>query len=125
MLLINWVFLMSAAMFEICWTYSLKYLDVKKILGTNVKLYFEGFDNFKIIAPLIGYIVFGVANIICLSYAMKGIPTSVAFSIWMATVLVGLKLVDTIVLKVPLHLTDIICFSFIIVGIIGLDRKSV
>jgi|ERR1035437_3376715 quaternary ammonium compound-resistance protein SugE len=122
MKLLNWVFLLSASTFEIAWTYSLKYMDVKKILGTNVKLYFEDVNNLKIIAPLIGYIVFGVANIICLSYAMKGIPTSVAFAIWMATVLIGLKLVDTIVLKVPLHITDIICFAFIIVGIIGLKK---
>jgi quaternary ammonium compound-resistance protein SugE len=122
MKLLNWVFLFSASIFEICWTYSLKFMDVKRILRTPVKLYFEDFENVKIIAPLIGYIVFGIANIVCLSYAMKGIPTSVAFAIWMATVLVGLKLVDTIVLKVPLHLTDIICFGLIVVGIIGLKK---
>jgi quaternary ammonium compound-resistance protein SugE len=97
-------------------------MDVKKIMHTSVKLYFEDIDNLKIIAPLIGYIVFGIANIVCLSYAMKGIPTSVAFAIWMATVLIGLKIIDTIIIKVPLHLSDIICFMLIIVGIIGLKK---
>jgi len=114
---------MSASLCEIAWTYSLKYMDVKKILHTPIKIYFQDVESLIIIAPLLGYIGFGIGNIVCLSYAMKGIPTSVAFAIWMATVLIGLKLVDTIVLKVPLHLTDIACFALIIIGILGLKKS--
>jgi quaternary ammonium compound-resistance protein SugE len=120
---IRWIYLVIAALSEVWWTYSLKYIDLKKIFSTPVKLYFTDFDKARIIAPVLGYILFGVGNIIFFSLAMKQIPTSVAFSAWVAISIIGLKLMDVFVFKASsFSHTDFIYYALIIIGILGLKR---
>jgi quaternary ammonium compound-resistance protein SugE len=115
-----WIYLLIASCCEICWIYSLKFFSLKKLLTFKLTLLFSDKDNLFLLAPGVGYILFGVGNIICFSKAMKDIPASVAFAAWMAVALLGVKLVDSLVLKEPVSLFQLVFIGFILVGIIGL-----
>ena len=78
---IRWAYLFIAAISEIWWTYSFKYVDVKKIISTPIKLYFVEPEYVRILAPAIGYILFGIGYIYFFSLAMKEIPMAVAFTV--------------------------------------------
>jgi quaternary ammonium compound-resistance protein SugE len=117
------MYLFIAAISEVWWTYSLKYVDVRKILATPVKNYFEEPANARILAPALGYVLFGVGNIFFFSLAMKEIPTSVAFTVWVAISIIGLKLMDVFVFKASsFSNTDFFFYALIIIGILGLKK---
>jgi multidrug transporter EmrE-like cation transporter len=123
MSLIRWVYLLIAAISEVWWTYSLKYVDVKKIISTPVKSYFTDPGNTKILAPAIGYLLFGVGNIFFFALAMKEIPTAVAFTVWVAMSIIGLKIMDVLVFKASsICSTDFFFYALIIIGILGLKK---
>jgi len=115
-----WIFLFIASCCEICWIYCLKYFQLKKLMTFKITLLFSDKDNFLLLLPGLGYVLFGVGNIICFSKAMHSIPASIAFAAWMAVALVGVKLVDTIALKEPVSLAQLVFIAFILIGIIGL-----
>lgn len=123
MSLLRWTYLFIASISEVWWTYSLKYIDLKKIFSTPIRYYFTDPVHFKILAPVAGYILFGVGNIIFFSLAMKKIPTSVAFTSWMAISIVGLKLMDVLVFKASsFNKSDMLFYALILIGIIGLKK---
>src|SRR5690242_333550 len=95
----SWIYLVMAAMLEVGWTFSLKYLSWSRVGGITWLNFFNDRNNFLSILPLTGYIFFGIGNIIFLSLAMKNISASTVFAIWMAITLIGIKLVDVIILK--------------------------
>ena len=115
-----WIYLLIASTCEICWIYSLKYFSLKKLLSFKISLLFTSKENMLLLAPGVGYILFGVCNIIFFSKAMKLIPASVAFAIWMAVALIGVKLVDVLVLKESVSLAQILFILLILIGIVGL-----
>jgi quaternary ammonium compound-resistance protein SugE len=123
MSLIRWVYLFIAAISEVWWTYSLKYVDLKKIVSTPLKLYFTEPRYMNILAPALGYILFGIGNIYFFSLAMKEIPTAVAFTVWVAISIIGLKLMDVFIFKASsFDKTDFFFYALIIIGIIGLKK---
>ncbi len=125
MTLIRWTYLFIAAFSEVWWTYSLKYVDLRKIIATPVKLYFTEPVHTRILAPAIGYLLFGIGNIFFFSLAMKEIPISVALSVWVAITLVGLKLMDVFVFKASTFSTrDYFFYTLLIIGILGLKKTA-
>lgn len=123
--LIRWVYLFIAAFSEIWWTYSLKYVDMKKIIDTPVKLYFAEPVNAKILLPPLGYVLFGLTNIFFFSLAMKEIPVAVAFAVWVAISIVGLKLMDVFIFKTSsFNITDFFFYALIVIGILGIKKNA-
>ncbi|HEV7232399.1 MAG TPA: SMR family transporter [Bacteroidia bacterium] len=114
-----WLFLFIASCCEICWIYSLKFFSWKKLSLFSFSNLFT-LDNLALLLPGLGYILFGVGNIICFSKAMKSIPASVAFAAWMAVALIGVKIVDVAILKEPLSIPQIVFMLLILIGIVGL-----
>lgn len=115
-----WLYILIASMFEVCWIYSLKYLEFKKLVKTNIIQIFSTKEGLLLLLPAVLYVLFGLGNIIFFSKGMEKIPASTAFAVWMAVALVGVKLVDTLVLKEPFSYINILFFLLILVGIIGL-----
>lgn len=115
-----WIYLFVASLFEIAWTYSLKFMDMKKIGAIRWLQFFNSTDGIVTLAPLLGYIVFGLANIYCFSVSLKTIPTATAIAVWMGVVLVGTKLIDMLYFKQAFSYSQFIFISFILVGIVGL-----
>jgi quaternary ammonium compound-resistance protein SugE len=119
-----WISLFIAALFEIAWTYSLKYLNMAKFKKIQWLNFFSDPQHFYTIAPLSGYIIFGLGNIYFFSVALKQIPASTALATWMGLVLVGMKIVDIVVLKESFQYTQFFYMTLILVGIIGLKSGS-
>jgi quaternary ammonium compound-resistance protein SugE len=72
----------------------------------------------------VGYVVFGVANIIFFSTALKHISPAVGFAAWMGLTMLGIKLIDALYFKQPTTLTQVVFMVLILVGIIGLRRTT-
>ncbi|MBC7936581.1 MAG: hypothetical protein H7Y86_14620 [Rhizobacter sp.] len=119
-----WIYLFIASLFEIAWTYSLKLLDMRKVGDIKWLYFFNNPAGLIVLLPLLGYIFFGLANIICFSAAIKSIPAATAFSVWMGITLIGLKIVDISIFKQPYHLSQFFFIALILVGIVGLKESS-
>jgi quaternary ammonium compound-resistance protein SugE len=109
---------------EVCWNYSLKYTKIADIKAINWSQFFSGSAGIVALLPAICYVAFGVGNVIFFSKALNVIPASTAFAIWMGMALVGIKIVDTLVLKETFQWAHVFYIGCILVGIIGLKRTA-
>ncbi|HVS96678.1 MAG TPA: SMR family transporter [Puia sp.] len=117
-----WLYLFLASLFEIAWTFSLRFLSIKKFKAIQWGSLFSQSANWKALAPFIGYALFGLGNVYFISQAMKDIPASTALAVWMGTALVGVKLIEIIFLKTPYDLWQFLYIGLILIGIVGLKR---
>ena len=118
-----WIYLLLASLFEIAWTYSLKFLSVSRLKALDWHRFFRDKESVLVLVPFAGYILFGVGNIIFFSLAMKEIPASTALAIWMGITLVGVKLIDMTVFKEGYHLHQFFYMTLILIGIVGLKKS--
>ena len=119
-----WLYLLLASVMEVCWNYSLKYTSVAKIRAIDWSQLFASSAGIMTLLPAIGYVAFGVGNVFFFSKALNVIPASTAFAIWMGMALVGIKIVDTLVLKEAFQWVQVFYIGCILVGIIGLKRGA-
>jgi quaternary ammonium compound-resistance protein SugE len=119
-----WLYLLLASVMEVCWNYSLKYTKIADIKAINWSQFFSGTAGILALLPAICYVAFGVGNVIFFSKALNVIPASTAFAIWMGMALVGIKIVDTLVLKEAFQWAHVFYIGCILVGIIGLKRTA-
>jgi quaternary ammonium compound-resistance protein SugE len=122
--MIYWLYLIVAAVFETCWLYSLKFLDMKQVTAVRPALLMQDTGLWKVFLPLTGYIVFGLCNIYFFSSAMKGIQASTAFAVWMAVARIFAKAMDLLVFGEPLNYPQLFFMTLLLVGIIGLKYYS-
>jgi quaternary ammonium compound-resistance protein SugE len=121
--MIHWVYLIIASFLEVGWTFSLKYINMSDLKNISAKTFVtDAGKNSLILLPFVGYVLFGIGNIYFFSMAMKQIPASTAFAVWMAVALSGMKLVEIFFYKENSSFSDLIYFSFIVIGIIGLKK---
>ena len=109
---------------EVCWNYSLKYTKISDIKAIDWSQFFASSAGIMALLPAICYVGFGVGNVIFFSKALNVIPASTAFAIWMGLALVGIKIVDTLVLKEAFQWAHVFYIGCILVGIIGLKRTA-
>lgn len=119
-----WLYLLLASVMEVCWNYSLKYTSVAKLKALDWSHFFASAVGWQTLAPAVGYVAFGVANVFFFSKALNVIPASTAFAIWMGVALVGIKVVDTLVLHEEFRWVHVVYIGFILIGIIGLKTSS-
>ncbi len=115
-----WINLIAAALMEVLWMISLRYMNVAAIKSIQWSLFFSDLNGIKTLWPLIGYLSFGLLNVIFISQAMKTIPMSIAFAVWMSLALVGSAAVDVLMFKQVLNTLQIACILLILLGVIGL-----
>jgi quaternary ammonium compound-resistance protein SugE len=118
--MIYWLYIVIAAVFEACWIYSLKFLSMKAIGNIQFATLFTGIEPWKPILPLLGYIAFGLCNIYFFSMAMKGIPASTAFAVWMGLALIFSKMSDVFIFNEAYNMQQVLFTGVLLVGIIGL-----
>lgn len=116
-----WIYLLIAALFEIAWTFSMKFLSLKKIGAIQWQGLFSK-ENLLILAPLAGYIIFGLGNVFYFSMAMKEMSASTALAVWMGFSLIGVKLMDITLFKESFDPYQFLYIALIIIGIIGLRK---
>jgi quaternary ammonium compound-resistance protein SugE len=121
---ISWSYLILASCFEICWIYSVKFLDIKKVSAISWQNISKDFAQLAPLVPLTAYLFFGLTNAILFSVAMKKIPASTAFAVWMSLALVGAKIVEVAWFKENFSWANLFFIVLIMVGIIGLKMTS-
>ena len=117
-----WLYLFAASVFEMAWTFSLRFMSVKKLKTLHWRGSFNHTGNWAILWPFLGYVVFGLGSVYCLSQGMKDIPASTALAVWMSVAVVGVKLVEIFFLKMPYDGWQFLYIGFIVVGVVGLKR---
>ncbi len=118
--MIAWVYLCIASCFEVCWIFSLKMLDMKKIGQIRLSSFLSDAKPWEALLPLVGYIAFGLGNIYFFSQSMKYIQASTAFAVWMGLALIFSKAVDILVFKEAYNIQQLIFTFVVLIGIVGL-----
>jgi quaternary ammonium compound-resistance protein SugE len=104
--------------------YSLKFIDKNRILSIQWNEIFHSLEPWKALLPILGYVLFGVGNVIFFSIAMKKIPVPLAFAIWMGLTLAGSIIIDALWFDQHLSWLQILFLAFIGIGIVGLKISS-
>lgn len=104
----NWLILIVAGLLEVVWAVGLKYTD-----------------GFTKPLPSVITVVAMAASFYCLSLAMRSLPLSIAYTVWVGIGMVGAVIFGVIFLKEPINLVKIISLLLIIGGILGLKLSSV
>ena len=116
----GWIYLIIASISEVAWVYSVKYMRFRDLFKTHFTELFTHKNLTLIIVPLLGYIVFGIGNIILFSKAMKTLPAGIAYSVWMSVALVFIKITDVTIFKQPITFLQVVFILLILTGIAGL-----
>ena len=103
----NWLILIFAGLLEVVWAVGLKYT--------------HGFTK---PLPSVVTVVAMAASFYCLSLAMRALPLSIAYTVWVGIGMVGAVLFGIIFLKEPVNLFKVVSLLLIISGIPGLKLSS-
>ncbi|OCX52853.1 hypothetical protein BEL04_00545 [Mucilaginibacter sp. PPCGB 2223] len=116
----RWLYLFIASLFEALWTYSVKYLSVAGLKTLRWDNFYRMDGALPALLPLIGYIAFGVGNIIFFSMSLKSLTNATAYSVWTAMTIVVLKLIELLYFKQKISVAEFGFILMIIIGIVGL-----
>ena len=119
-----WAYLLIASLFQVGWTYSLRYMDVKKVMAIRWLHFFEAPANIGVLIPFVANIIFGLINVYFFSAATKFIPTATALAVWMGVTLVGVNIIDITIFSQPINLPQLFFLFLILAGIVGLKLVS-
>lgn len=103
----NWLILIFAGLLEVVWAVGLKYT--------------HGFTK---PLPSLVTIVAMAASFYCLSIAMRSLPLSIAYTVWVGIGIIGTVVFGVIFLKEPINAFRVFSLLLIITGILGLKLSS-
>lgn len=103
----SWFLLLLAGLLEIVWAVTLK--------GA------EGFTRFW---PSVLTITFMLASFILLGIAMRSLPASTAYAVWVGVGAVGTAVVGIVLLGEPASAARIASLLLIVIGLIGLKLAT-
>lgn len=98
-----WLFLFFAAISEIIWAISMKLSQGFTKPGATVVSLFSAAASFTLLAQ-----------------ALKTLPVSLAYSIWVAIGVVGVATVGIVWFKEPVSTLKLVCILLIVTGSVGL-----
>lgn len=99
----SWLILFVAGLFEMGWAIGLKYT--------------AGFSR---LWPSVMTILAMAMSVWLLGIAMKSLPVSTAYSVWVGVGVVGTVLVGATLLGEPMNVMRLVSMALIVVGIAGL-----
>lgn len=116
---IAFIYLFIAALFQIAWLYNMK--RIKKGIITEIKKGpFFSVKNLKALLPIFLYVIFGISNVVFLTWSINSIPPSVVYAIWTGIVICAAAVIDQVISKKPIKPAKIIFIAMILIGILGL-----
>jgi len=115
-----WLYLLLAATCETAWTFCLKFMKLGDLKTLRFINFYKWQGGLPVLLPLIGYILFGLANICLFSMAIKQLPTAIAFAVWTAATLIFIKIVELAFLRQSISIVEIFFMLLIMAGILGL-----
>ena len=93
---LSFIYLLIAALLQLGWLYNIK--QIKKGIWKELKSKpFFTAKKFELILPLILYLVFGILNVVFLTWSMKQIPPSIAYAVWTGVVIAAAAIIDQII----------------------------
>ncbi len=98
-----WAYLLTAALFEICWAIGLKYT--------------QGFTK---LWPSVLTIAAMVVSLFLLALAVRTIPIGTGYAIWTGIGAVGTAILGIFLFAEPLTAWRVTCLILIVSGVIGL-----
>ena len=101
--LMNWLILVIAGLFEIGWAIGLKYT--------------EGFTR---LWPTVGTALSMMLSVGLLGIAMKSLPVGTAYAIWVGVGAVGTAILGIVLFDEPVTMARLVSLALILAGIIGL-----
>lgn len=116
----EWISLLLASVFETLWASSLKFLSLTRIKNSISEFGIISKNSFYSIIPLCTYVIFGILNIACFSYACKLLPLTICFAVWMGLALFIQTLIDVFFFKERFNFKQILFMTILMIGIIGL-----
>lgn len=122
--LIPWFYLLLASCLEVCWIYSVKVLDMKKIVNISWKNLSHDYSQLHALLPFIAYLFFGLTSATFFSMSMKQIPAATAFAGWMGLALVITKILEITWFHETFSWASIFFVLLILIGIIGLKATA-
>lgn len=121
----RWIFLILASCCEVLWFYCIAYLNQ----FTFKELYTfcnpgEGRDIYSdnwmlILGAIMGYVAFGIANMLFFARAIQKIAPAIAFSVWTGLALVGITVMDVVLKDISFNFWQAISIALILAGIAG------
>jgi quaternary ammonium compound-resistance protein SugE len=103
----NWIILVVAGLFEICWAIGLKFTDGFTRLWPTV---------FTVLAMLLSVGLLGIA--------MKTLPVGTAYAVWVGVGAVGTALVGMVFLGEVVSAGRLASLALIAAGIVGLKLSA-
>lgn len=122
--MIAWISLFFASVCETCWASSLKFLSVDKIRASAKENGWMSKPTLLRIFPFLTYAIFGILNMVLLTYSLKFIPLAICYAVWMGLALLIQTIIDVIVFKekmTPKQIAFLIC---IFIGVVGLQTST-
>jgi quaternary ammonium compound-resistance protein SugE len=98
-----WVILFIAGLFEVAWAIGLKYTD-----------------GFSRLWPSVGTVGAMVASVVLLGWAMRTLPVGTAYAVWTGIGAVGTVALGIVLFQEPATAARLGCVALIVAGIVGL-----
>ncbi|WP_018618809.1 DMT family transporter [Spirosoma luteum] len=122
--ILSWLYLIGAAISQTAWAYSIKYIRWEALKALRWSTFYQLGVSLPALLPWIGYVVFGIVNTVLLAAAMRTIPTTTAFAVWMGLSLIFLKAADVIWLKLSWSWSELFFILLITISIVGLKLSG-
>lgn len=103
----SWILLLLAGLLEIVWAVGLKYTD--------------GFTRFW---PSTITVLAMLVSLALLGFAMKTLPVSTAYAVWMGIGVVGTAILGVVMLNEPATFGRLFSICLILAGVIGLKLST-
>jgi len=98
----------------------MKAIDRKKIASVKLKQIFTT-EALLAFLPVLGYLVFGISNVVMLTKSMKTLPPSIAYALWSGLVIGFASLVDRLYFKQHFTWLQYFFLFCIAIGVAGLN----
>lgn len=118
--ILSWLYLIGAAIAQTGWAYSIKYIQWGALKALRWHTFYQPGSGLPALLPWVSYAVFGIANTVLLAAAMRTIPTTTAFAVWMGLSLIFLKAADVVWMRVSWSWSELFFILLITISIIGL-----
>ncbi|GAB3037178.1 quaternary ammonium compound efflux SMR transporter SugE [Spirosoma pulveris] len=118
--ILSWIYLIGAAACQMAWMYSLKYIRIDALKALRWDTFYKPDVGLPALLPWVAYVAFGIVNTVLLAVAMRTIPTTTAFAVWMALSLMFLKITDILWFKTSWSWSELFFILLIAAGVIGL-----
>jgi len=105
--IMSWVILFIAGLFEVAWAIGLKYTD-----------------GFSKLWPTVGTAAAMLISVVLLGLAMRTLPVGTAYAVWTGIGAVGTVILGIVLFGDPANAARLACVALIVAGILGLKLTS-